>query len=530
MNLIKNSLIFKLLLKLMAIYNNSGLVRFFAVLFGSIKDSYINTHMLTPLESTTLKDAIYTSLIYKYLIFPIGHLVHVICRWLLACFNQSMIIKTIKRCILWLYAGFKHSLVYKVVADQPFGQTDDSEVTDVSFFKILLYIIAFTFTIIDFKYITALCIMLFVLFMIEFVGKKDHFKFEKLDGAVLLYFVFIAVGTFSSLTPYFSTKLLLYNLVCVMVYFMISRGFSKKEIKILIMVFLLGSMLAAALGLYQQLRGVSGEKYWIDEKTNPGLSARIFSFFGNPNVYGEYLILMIALGGATILGSKNWLRQLAGLAMTGINVLLMLLTFSRGAWGGIILVAIMFLVCYKPKWIPFFMILAMAMLFVLPQTITDRLLSIFLLKGDTSTNYRVLIWHGSYQLLKDFWDTGVGFGYGAYLKAYNHYQMGDIYATHSHNTFLQIFIELGIAGLLSFLYLIFKTTVVGLKKVGKVVDTHSKLLLIASVAAVWGLLTHGLVEYVFFDIRINFLFWVMLSLVSSVNIQIESSEDLSEQT
>ena len=62
---------------------------------------------------------------------------------------------------------------------------------------------------------------------------------------------------------------------------------------------------------------------------------------------------------------------------------------------------------------------------VLPKTITDRIMSIGNM-GDSSTSYRVYIWYGTINMLKDFWITGIGIGESAFRGVYPIYSFNTI--------------------------------------------------------------------------------------------------------
>src|SRR5699024_991064 len=82
----------------------------------------------------------------------------------------------------------------------------------------------------------------------------------------------------------------------------------------------------------------------------------------------------------------------------------------------------------------------------LPESIINRFASIGDM-GDSSTSYRVYIWMGTLNMLKDFWLSGIGMGSEAFTAVYPFYSYNAVVAPHSHNLFLQILVEAGVVGI-----------------------------------------------------------------------------------
>ncbi len=87
----------------------------------------------------------------------------------------------------------------------------------------------------------------------------------------------------------------------------------------------------------------------------------------------------------------------------------------------------------------------------------ERVASIFD-PGTSSLQTRVIMWQGTFQMIKDHFWTGVGIGnfplaYVPYRSAH-HYDRVGMRIEHPHNEYLAIWSELGPLGLLAFLWLI----------------------------------------------------------------------------
>ena len=88
--------------------------------------------------------------------------------------------------------------------------------------------------------------------------------------------------------------------------------------------------------------------------------------------------------------------------------------------------------------------------FVLPASIINRFTSIGNLT-ESSASYRVSIWKGAVEMIKNFWYTPIGQGSVAFNNIYPLYALNAVYAEHSHNLFLQIIIETSVIGFVLFI-------------------------------------------------------------------------------
>jgi O-antigen ligase len=245
----------------------------------------------------------------------------------------------------------------------------------------------------------------------------------------------------------------------------------------------------------------------------------------NPNVLGEFLLLMIPLSAVFMLKEKftklsKYFFTVAFLA----GCLCMLLTQSRGCWLGLILCTALFVTFYNGKlWtlIPF---VILALPFVMPEAMVARMMSVGNME-DSSTSYRVFIWRGTFKMLKDFWLGGIGMGEGAFRLVYPLYSYNGIIAPHSHNTFLQLLVEGGIGALLIFITIM----AVFIKKISVSFSTAKKgsyigLLALAIVSGVIGFLLQSMFDYTFYNYRMMAMFFMIIAIGMSFKYIEEDAE------
>ena len=117
---------------------------------------------------------------------------------------------------------------------------------------------------------------------------------------------------------------------------------------------------------YQYFSGEPMGSGWVDPSSN--ISVRVFSSFENPNLYAEYLIMIIPLTFARFL-SVNQKKKVV-YALIGIAQLIaLLLTFSRGGWLGLVFAVGIFVLLLKRELIIKLIPLGIIGLFFLPNSI-----------------------------------------------------------------------------------------------------------------------------------------------------------------
>ena len=275
-------------------------------------------------------------------------------------------------------------------------------------------------------------------------------------------------------------------------------------------------LLAAGVGvsLYGFYQACFPERYsdvWTDTDLFSAIAFRVYSTLANPNVLGEYLLLVIPIACAFAFSTDNRKTRIAALLAALIMGVCLILTYSRGCYLGLLFAAAVFLVLLDRRFL-FLGILAVALCpLYLPESVISRFTSIGNM-ADSSTSYRVRIWLGSLAMLKDFGFSGVGYGSEAFNTIYPAYAMHGVYAQHAHNLFLQILCDSGIVGLLVFLGLIVSFYRMMLTAIRHTSDTRARILQIGGVSAVSGFLVQSLTDYTFYNYRVMLLFFGMLGL------------------
>lgn len=285
---------------------------------------------------------------------------------------------------------------------------------------------------------------------------------------------------------------------------------TQKAVDFMLLVFVASAGFTGIIGVYQFLFGDTGT-LWIDTELHAGLSNRIGSTFGNPNVFATYLLLLIPIAAAGVVYFKGWFLKFCALGATFLLLGNLLLTYTRGAYLALPLAIAVFIMLMEKRFIVL-MIASLPVAFIaLPASVTSRLLSIVNLT-DTSTIFRMSIWQGSIRMIGDFWLAGVGQGLEAYHTVYPYYALAGAGTLHSHNLFLQILVEVGVPGFLLFVGILacFFRAVSTLYR--NTTQLRVKIMAAAMISAMVAFLIQSFFDYSFFNYSIVLTFYLYVGL------------------
>ena len=334
-----------------------------------------------------------------------------------------------------------------------------------------------------------------------------------LDGTAVFLLLFIVITLITgvmSVAPAASMPVAVLTSVIMLSTLIVTACCKTREsVDFFIFGFVAAASVAGAFGVYLILIGYYNPT-WHDIELF-GNIARIYSTFENPNVYGTYLLLAIPLAAACIVYVKKSFFRLCALGITGVLLLNLFATYSRGCYMALAVGAAVFVLIINKQLIVLLIPALLASLFVLPTTVVSRIFGIFNM-ADTSTAFRLNIWRGSLRMLGDFWPMGVGQGEYAFNRVYTYYSLGAIFTPHSHNLFLQIFLETGIVGFIVFLGVLacfFRAQANFLRRTK---EFRLRVMSAAMIAAVTGFLFQGVFDYAFYNYRVMLTFFLFIGL------------------
>ncbi len=362
--------------------------------------------------------------------------------------------------------------------------------------------------------VVGLCLLCLVSLAVKaLTTKRFEFKTEGVGLMVILMLALYLLAAVCSFVPFKGVQIWAVYFAFMVFYFVVINTVkTKKQLMNLLTVFAISGFVVCVYGILQYIFGWNVNQAWIDEEMFEDIKMRIYSTLENPNVLGEYILLVLPVTIALMWKKRGIFAKIVYGGMAAVQGLALILTFSRGCWIGIMASAAVFVTFAAGKLWGLLLLVLPVIPMVLPESIINRFTSIGNMK-DSSTSYRVYIWMGTLHMLKDFWLTGIGPGDEAFAQVYPFYSYSSIVAPHSHNLFLQIMVIGGILAIIAFAVLLlvfFKKLAVGYQVQGKKGDISVALVGIGS--AVMGFLVQGLFDNCFYNYRVFMIFWAVLAL------------------
>lgn len=385
-------------------------------------------------------------------------------------------------------------------------------------------------------------IILFLTVVKLFVKKGERIDINSFEIFLLMYFVIVVISLSGSTLFHLSLKGFLKTFIYFGFYASSVQYFKNNLSKIpyVIATIALCAGFESFIGLIQNFVQVGEISTWQDvSNLNPEeVMTRVYGTLKpyNPNLMGGYLIACLpCVFGVSLLTTieKKYKLAIVALVLGLLSTFTLILTGCRGAYIGLLAILIcVFALLAKYIWCNleqnkeffkkiylsvlggFFALSTMVVLFV--SSIRARVISIFAMRNDSSTSFRMNVYQSAIQMVHDNWLLGIGVGNQNFREIYGLYMRTGFDALSSYSVFLEMAVESGVFALLAFLAFL---GVFGYKAVRFILEsTDLKQTVIVSVAviSVIAIMVHGLVDTIFFRPQVQFVFWAMVAFVSSI--------------
>lgn len=354
-------------------------------------------------------------------------------------------------------------------------------------------------------------IMSFILKIL--LEKEFTFRYVPMNAWIIVFLAIYVLSAIFSTSIVTSLQIALLVGSFIMFYFVIVNSITtQKKIEWMQRIFVIVGLCVSLYGIYQYVfAGTFASSSFVDKEMFEDISTRVNGTFDNPNVMGEYLLFVIPIAATYLWKEKKWFQKIIVLGIIGIILISLALTYSRGCYLGIVASIGIFMLLVNLKFILLFLAGIISLPMILPASIMNRITSIGN-TSDSSTSYRISIWKGAIDMIKDYWYRPIGQGTVAFNRIYPLYSYSGVGAEHTHNLFLQMIIELGILGVITFLGVIFKfyQTLGNALKICK--DKVLSIQIIAFISGMSGFLVQSLFDNTWYNNRIILIFWIFVGL------------------
>ena len=377
-----------------------------------------------------------------------------------------------------------------------------------------------------------LLLMAFGLWILGLMNREDKAK-RPFEDFFVLFMITIFLATAFSIHPALSLPYgLIYGAVFVVFSVFINQVRYWEDLLKVVIALAFAALMVSIYGIIQKhVIGVSVNLSQTDISISQELSGRVYSTLGNPNILGEFYLLVLPLVvGLFLVHDKKAVKFLAAMTLL-LSLYVLLATGSRSAWGSFAFAMAVFIALYQPRWLPIFLMMGLISFFFMPQTIQMRVMSIFN-KNDSSLGYRRFIYECASLMKGDYqWVGGVGLGGDIFQKVFESYKVEELSTVaHSHNLYLQLAIEAGIFSVIFLLSYMAKIVLKALSSFAQdksKVEGKKKILQIACISSLAGFFLMSFVDYTWFYFRIVILFFAVVGILSNLNdakVQLDKAE------
>ncbi|HOM02317.1 MAG TPA: O-antigen ligase family protein [Acetivibrio sp.] len=360
-------------------------------------------------------------------------------------------------------------------------------------------------------------LLVFLIFINTIIQRHWMFNFKALDYTLILFMTAVAVSFATSMNISSSMKYLLFYIACFLfVLVIVSTAKNENSLQTIIEMMLFGVTAIGLFGLWQSISGaVVFDPSLTDVEMNQGMPGRIYATMSNPNNYGEILIMTLPFYVSVILNSKTFFKKALYIIMALPPLVALFNTGSRSSWIGFAVSVIVITFLLNKRLLPFILVGGVMMIPFLPQYVYNRILTIFRASQDTSAQTRIKILQTVEPMLREYMVSGVGLGSDIFRQLIQNYKLyTKAVPPHTHILYLQIWIEMGLVGIVTFAWYIYRTiknSVIGIYNSSLTL----KAILASGTAALCGILVTSLVEYSWYYPRVMVMFWVLIGIIAS---------------
>ncbi len=380
----------------------------------------------------------------------------------------------------------------------------------------------------------AIVVPLLVFFKV-LITKGEKLELERCNFYLLIYLLICLISNFtSSMIPQsiygFMKTLLYFGFYFALCQFLKNN---KKFIPIILLIIAIIVGIESVIGIIQNTIGVENISTWQDTSyVNPeDVLSRVYGTLKpyNPNLFGGFLIAaypaVIAMLGIS-LNNKKIINTVIWSVVALLSAYTIFLTGCRGAYLALftILLGILLFTFDKiKKFIPL-LIVAVIVFITINHGILKRLMSIFIMRGDSSTSFRLNVYHSAWKMFLDNPICGVGVGNKVFREIYGLYMLSGFDALSCYCVFLEMAVESGIFALLAYIAFLGSLISSGIKKLKTEIGANEKIIIFSALIGIIAVMVHGLFDTVYFRPQIQFIFWTMAA-VLTVNLREEKVQE-----
>lgn len=275
----------------------------------------------------------------------------------------------------------------------------------------------------------------------------------------------------------------------------------------------------AVHGIYQYIIGVPMPSHWMS-KAETAVRTRVYSIFGSPNIMGDFMVMFVPMTAALAYYTDRKPLKAAAWLATILMCFACLFTMSRGAWVGMAVAVVLFILLVDRRL--FALLIAAAALLMLVPFVRTRIGFLFTdeFVAASSNGGRSERWTTGLALLHSG-NPWLGYGLGMFggAIAMQTQIMDWIEYFYMDNYYLKILVEMGYTGLVFFVLMMLSLVYTGARTLRRVhsaanaPDRKLYPLCAGMLCGLCGVLTHCFFENIFEEPYMMAYFWMIAAML-----------------
>lgn len=407
--------------------------------------------------------------------------------------------------------------------------------------------------------LVALAALTMASFILKVILGKRIFRIEALDIALLPFVLTLVTGTLFGASPKSLVTGTMTVILTLTFYLVVFSLTARKWLRRALLSFVASATVISFYGLLQYATTkVAGENGWVDQEMFSYITGRAVATLDNPNMLAVYLVIALPVAASALITVAKGFRQKAiAFVCFGAVGACLIFTWTRGAWLGALVAAVVFIMIWSRKSVYLFIcgVISLPFLpYIIPANIWNRFTSIGN-TADSSTAYRINILKSVAKMLPDYILHGLGCGEESWYVIYPYIALEGVeWTAHSHNLYLQIWVQTGLLSMILFLVftlLLFLSNFNLYKRLSDASDsivsrisaapmkdcappdisvgngedrspkdadrirTHLRIEAAAPLCGIFAALVMGFTDYIWYNYRVYLIYWLACGLTSA---------------
>ena len=247
--------------------------------------------------------------------------------------------------------------------------------------------------------------------------------------------------------------------------------------------------------------------------------------FKTPNGLGAYLALMVPLVlSLSFVKWENKKYRFVALLTLALMIWSLMTTFSRGAWFGTSLGIAFFLAIFlfHKQRLKFYLVFGLSVIMIVLAgwlwLAVTRSLDLESPMRYQTAQWRWNIWQDCIKMIKD--KPFLGHGINTFMRLFETYRRDvGTNPTYAHNCYLQLTAETGIAGLLSFLWIIIGVFRESLRRINTSVMRGDPRVILSMglLSGIFAFLIHSFFDTHFYSLQLSVYLWFMIGILMAIH-------------